>query len=210
MCFPSATIRRQSGSAFRCVAAIGEYHTARTARSYGATPVPVQSAQAIDVANLQERTPKYRSRLMSIRLPVEICDCESVRAIRPGLRPQTVVNELYEKLERYRRYNSATDQWVDYLGAGPDAKNLLFPMELNDLPKGTCDSQLNRGYCVGKAMMFWPSSSCSTQRASTPGTSPKASATKLGRKLCGTWANCGKSRKIADVFFAQNILADGP
>ena len=34
---------------------------------------------------------------------------------------------------RYRRYNEATDQWVDYLGGGgPDS--LVYPMALDDLP----------------------------------------------------------------------------
>ena len=47
---------------------------------------------------------------------------------------QTIVNGLYDKIERYRRYNESTDQWVDYLGAGPQAGNLLYPMLLDDLP----------------------------------------------------------------------------
>jgi len=46
---------------------------------------------------------------------------------------QTVVNELYDKLERYRRYNEATDQWVDYLGSG-GSDALVYPMLLDDLP----------------------------------------------------------------------------
>lgn len=46
---------------------------------------------------------------------------------------QTVVNELYDKLERYRRYNEATDQWVDYLGSG-GSDALVYPMRLDDLP----------------------------------------------------------------------------
>ncbi|WP_254442969.1 hypothetical protein [Ruegeria sp. HKCCA4633] len=47
---------------------------------------------------------------------------------------QTIVNGLYDKIERYRRYNESTDQWVDYLGAGPQAGNLLYLMLLDDLP----------------------------------------------------------------------------
>jgi len=43
------------------------------------------------------------------------------------------VNELYDKLERYRRYNEATDQWVDYLGSG-GSDALVYPMLLDDLP----------------------------------------------------------------------------
>lgn len=46
----------------------------------------------------------------------------------------TVINELYEKVERYRRYNASTDLWVDYLGTGSGADSLLYPMLLDDLP----------------------------------------------------------------------------
>lgn len=47
---------------------------------------------------------------------------------------QTVVNELHEKIERYSRYNEATDAWVDYLGTGAGAAALVYPMRLDDLP----------------------------------------------------------------------------
>lgn len=48
---------------------------------------------------------------------------------------QGIVNELHEKIERYRRYNEATDAWVDYLGRGKDAANaLVYPIPLDDLP----------------------------------------------------------------------------
>ena len=47
---------------------------------------------------------------------------------------QTVVNELLEKIERYSRYNEATDTWVDVLGAGADGDALVYPMKLDDLP----------------------------------------------------------------------------
>jgi len=46
----------------------------------------------------------------------------------------TVINELYDKVERFRRYNASTDLWVDYLGAGDGADALLYPMLLDDLP----------------------------------------------------------------------------
>lgn len=68
----------------------------------------------------------YKSQIMTIteddwvRLPIS--------------EQQTIVNGLYDKIERYRRYNESTDQWVDYLGAGPQAGNLLYPMLLDDLP----------------------------------------------------------------------------
>ncbi len=68
----------------------------------------------------------YKSQIMAIteddwvRLPIS--------------EQQTIVNGLYDKIERYRRYNESTDQWVDYLGAGPQAGNLLYPMLLDDLP----------------------------------------------------------------------------
>jgi serine/threonine-protein kinase PpkA len=47
---------------------------------------------------------------------------------------QTVVNELIEKVERYSRYNEATDSWVDVVGTGLDGGALVYPMKLDDLP----------------------------------------------------------------------------
>lgn len=47
---------------------------------------------------------------------------------------QTIMNELHEKIERYRRYNEATDDWVDYLGQGSGADSLVYPIRLDDLP----------------------------------------------------------------------------
>ena len=47
---------------------------------------------------------------------------------------QTVVNELYEKIDLYSRYNEATDIWVDALGTGATANALVYPMKLDDLP----------------------------------------------------------------------------
>lgn len=47
---------------------------------------------------------------------------------------QTVVNELLEKIERYNRYNEATDTWVDVMGTGADGDALVYPMRLDDLP----------------------------------------------------------------------------
>lgn len=47
---------------------------------------------------------------------------------------QTVVNELYETIERYRKYNASTDQWVNCLGVRALVSGLVSPMILDDLP----------------------------------------------------------------------------
>lgn len=47
---------------------------------------------------------------------------------------QTVVNELYEKIDLYSRFNEATDIWVDVLGTGASGAALVYPMKLDDLP----------------------------------------------------------------------------
>ena len=82
-------------------------------------------AEASFIAEYIEDLP-YKSRIMSITeeewIRMSISD------------QQTLVNELYEKIERYKRYNSATDQWVDFLGTGAEAANLVYPMSLDDLP----------------------------------------------------------------------------
>ena len=44
------------------------------------------------------------------------------------------ISNLADKVELYARFNESTDQWVDYLGTGADADNLLYPMRLDDLP----------------------------------------------------------------------------
>ncbi|GFE64095.1 vWA domain-containing protein [Litoreibacter roseus] len=82
-------------------------------------------AEAVSISEYLEGLP-YQSRIMSITEEdwIKMSFSEQI----------TVTNELYEKLERYRRYNEATDQWVDYLGTGAQAENLLYPMQLNDLP----------------------------------------------------------------------------
>ena len=82
-------------------------------------------AEAVNISEFLEDLP-YKSRIMSI---------SEDEWIRMSIsEQQTIVNELYEKIERYRRYNSATDQWVDYLGTGATAESLVYPMTLNDLP----------------------------------------------------------------------------
>lgn len=82
-------------------------------------------AEASFIAEYIEDLP-YKSRIMSIT------EDEWVRMSISD--QQTLINELYEKIERYKRYNSATDQWVDYLGTGAEASGLVYPMSLDDLP----------------------------------------------------------------------------
>jgi serine/threonine-protein kinase PpkA len=82
-------------------------------------------AEAVNISEFIADLP-YKSRVMSIT------EDDWVRMSISE--QQTVVNELYEKIERYRRYNRATDQWIDYLGTGAKAENLVYPMSLNDLP----------------------------------------------------------------------------
>lgn len=68
----------------------------------------------------------YKSRIMSIT------DDDWLRLSISE--QQTIVNELYEKIERYRRYNEMTDAWVDFLGTGGDGGQRLYPIQLDDLP----------------------------------------------------------------------------
>lgn len=84
-------------------------------------------ASLAEAAQIDEfiRDLPYKSRIMAVtqddwlRLPIS--------------EQQTIVNELYEKIERYRRYNETTDLWVDYLGGG-EGGTKLYPMRLDDLP----------------------------------------------------------------------------
>lgn len=82
-------------------------------------------AEAVSLNEFIEDLP-YKSRVMALSeddwLRMSISE------------QQTVSNELQEKIERYRRYNEATDTWVDVLGTGPDAAALAYPMKLDDLP----------------------------------------------------------------------------
>lgn len=82
-------------------------------------------AEAASIDELIEDLP-YRSRIMSITeddwLRMSISE------------QQTVVNELIEKIERYSRYNEATDTWVDVLGSADGGDGLVYPMKLDDLP----------------------------------------------------------------------------
>lgn len=45
-----------------------------------------------------------------------------------------IINDLYDKIQRYEQYNRSTDLWVDYLGTGARAETLLYPLPLDDLP----------------------------------------------------------------------------
>jgi serine/threonine-protein kinase PpkA len=82
-------------------------------------------AEAVAIDEFIEDLP-YKSRIMAITeddwLRMSISE------------QQTVVNELLEKIERYSRYNEATDTWVDVLGSGADGASLVYPMKLDDLP----------------------------------------------------------------------------
>jgi serine/threonine-protein kinase PpkA len=82
-------------------------------------------AEAAAIPEYLEGLP-YKSRIMNIT------EEEYIR--RPISQQQSIFNELWEKIERYKRYNQATDQWVDYLGTGETGDNLLYPMRLDDLP----------------------------------------------------------------------------
>jgi len=82
-------------------------------------------AEAVSISEYLEGLP-YKSRIMSVTEEDWIKMSTSEQLV--------MMNEFYEKIERYRRYNEATDQWVNYLGSGSDAQNLLYPMLLNDLP----------------------------------------------------------------------------
>ena len=82
-------------------------------------------AQAAAIDEYIEDLP-YKSRIMAITEDDWIRMSISEQ--------QTIVNELYEKMERYRRYNEATDSWVDFMGAGGRADQLVYPIPLDDLP----------------------------------------------------------------------------
>lgn len=102
-----------------------------TAARMGRQPDKVSNTQdttlasAVAINELLDGLP-YQSQIMNVTQD---------DWIRMGIsEQQTIVNAIYEKLERYKRYNSATDHWVDYLGRGAAAKNLVYPMRLDDLP----------------------------------------------------------------------------
>lgn len=82
-------------------------------------------AEAVAIPEYLEGLP-YKSRIMNIT------EADYVKLTISE--QQGLVNELYEKIERYERFNRATDQWVDYLNTGGSADSLLYPMKLNDLP----------------------------------------------------------------------------
>ena len=81
-------------------------------------------AEAVSISELLDGLP-YKSRVMTIT------EDDWVRMSISE--QQALVNDLYDKLERYQRYNGATDLWVNYLGT-EGAGNLLYPMLLDDLP----------------------------------------------------------------------------
>jgi len=82
-------------------------------------------ADAVAIPEYLEGLP-YKSRIMNIT------ESDYVRLTISE--QQGLMNELFEKIERYKRYNQATDQWVDYLNTGGSAESLLYPMKLDDLP----------------------------------------------------------------------------
>lgn len=82
-------------------------------------------ADAVAIPEYLEGLP-YKSRIMNIT------ESDYVRLTISE--QQGLMNELFEKIERYKRYNQATDQWVDYLQTGGSAGSLLYPMKLDDLP----------------------------------------------------------------------------
>lgn len=81
-------------------------------------------AEAVSISELLDGLP-YKSRVMTIT------EDDWVRMSISE--QQALVNDLHDKLERYQRYNGATDLWVNYLGT-EGAGNLLYPMLLDDLP----------------------------------------------------------------------------
>lgn len=82
-------------------------------------------AQATAISEYIEDLP-YRSRIMTITEDDWLDMSFSEQA--------ALINDLYDKINRYERYNAATDLWVDYLGTGAMAQNLLYPLPLDDLP----------------------------------------------------------------------------
>jgi serine/threonine-protein kinase PpkA len=82
-------------------------------------------AQAVAIDEYIEDLP-YRSRIMTITEDDWLDMSFSEQA--------SIINDLYDKIARYEEYNEATDLWVDYLGTGAQAENLLYPLPLDDLP----------------------------------------------------------------------------
>ena len=82
-------------------------------------------AQAVAIDEYIEDLP-YKSRIMTITEDDWLDMSFSEQA--------SIINELYDKIARYEEYNEATDLWVDYLGTGAQAQNLLYPLPLDDLP----------------------------------------------------------------------------
>lgn len=81
-------------------------------------------AEATAISEMLDGLP-YKSRVMTITEEdwVRLSISEQ----------QAFVNDLHDKLERYLRYNAATDLWVNYLGT-EGAGSLVYPMLLDDLP----------------------------------------------------------------------------
>ena len=82
-------------------------------------------AQAVAIDEYIEDLP-YKSRIMTITEDDWLDMSFSEQA--------SIINDLYDKIARYEEYNEATDLWVDYLGTGALAQNLLYPLPLDDLP----------------------------------------------------------------------------
>ena len=82
-------------------------------------------AQAVSIDEYIEDLP-YKSRIMNITQNDWLDMLFSEQA--------ALLNDLHDKIARYQEYNEATDLWVDYLGTGAQAQNLLYPLPLDDLP----------------------------------------------------------------------------
>lgn len=82
-------------------------------------------AEAVSVSEMLDGLP-YRSRIMTVTEE----DWVSLGIAEQ----QSILSGLMDKVELYARFNETTDQWVDYLGTGAQAGNLLYPMRLDDLP----------------------------------------------------------------------------
>jgi serine/threonine-protein kinase PpkA len=82
-------------------------------------------AEAVAIDEYIEDLP-YKSRIMTLT--------EEDWIDMPFSEQASIMNELYDKINRYQKHNEATDLWVDYLGGGADANALLYPLPLDDLP----------------------------------------------------------------------------
>lgn len=82
-------------------------------------------ADAVSVTEMLEGLP-YQSEIMQVTEEDWVKLSISEQLLK--------MSSLREKIELFARFNANTDQWVDYLGTGATAENLLYPMKLDDLP----------------------------------------------------------------------------